>query len=75
MLRAAVNSTVMSTEGGAKLVETGTHDVTEVATTLSHIAQPTGAVTEAAREIELNTKQQSSAVNSRRSRDRSRRNP
>ncbi len=32
-------------------------------TTLSHIAQLAGAVTEAAREIELNTKQQSSAVN------------
>lgn len=62
-MRAAVNSTVMSTESGAKLVETGTHDVGEVVTTLSHIAQLAGAVTEAAREIELNTKQQSGAVN------------
>lgn len=62
-VRAAANSTVMSIESGAKVVDTGTHDVGEVAAAFAHIAQLADAVTEAAREIELNTRQQSSAVN------------
>jgi methyl-accepting chemotaxis protein len=61
-IRAAVNTTVMTTEGGAKAVEAGTRQFSEVATALRQIAGQVETTTEAAREIELSTKQQSSAV-------------
>ncbi len=61
-IRAAVNTTVMTTEGGAKAVEAGTRQFSEVAMALRQIASQVETTTEAAREIELSTKQQSSAV-------------
>lgn len=61
-IRAAVNTTVMTTEGGAKAVEAGTRQFSEVATALRQIVSQVETTTEAAREIELSTKQQSSAV-------------
>jgi methyl-accepting chemotaxis protein len=61
-IRAAVNTTVMTTEGGAKAVDAGTRQFADVAAALKHIVGSVGTTTEAAREIELSTKQQSSAV-------------
>jgi CHASE3 domain sensor protein/archaellum component FlaC len=61
-VRAAVNTTVMATEGGAKAVEAGTRQFSEVASSFQGIAALVGTSTEAAREIELSTKQQASAV-------------
>jgi methyl-accepting chemotaxis protein len=60
--RSAVNTTVMVTEGGSKAVEAGTRQFSEVATAFSNIAGLVGTTTEAAREIELSTKQQATAV-------------
>jgi methyl-accepting chemotaxis protein len=61
-VRAAVNTTVMATEGGSKAVDAGTRQFGEVATSFKHIAGLVTTTSEAAREIELSTKQQSSAV-------------
>jgi methyl-accepting chemotaxis protein len=61
-IRAAVNATVMTTEGGSKAVDAGTRQFSEVATAFGQIAGMVGTTTEAAREIELSTKQQSTAV-------------
>jgi methyl-accepting chemotaxis protein len=61
-VRAAVNATVMATEGGTKAVDLGTRQFAEVTTALNQIAGLVGTTTEAAREIELSTKQQSTAV-------------
>ncbi len=61
-IRAAVNSTVMTTEGGTKAVEAGTREFAEVATSLNQINSLVATTTEAAREIELSTKQQTTAV-------------
>jgi methyl-accepting chemotaxis protein len=61
-IRAAVNTTVMATEGGTKAVDAGSKQFTEVAAALKQIAGLVGTTTEAAREIELSTKQQSTAV-------------
>jgi methyl-accepting chemotaxis protein len=61
-VRAAVNTTVMATEGGSKAVEAGTRQFAEVTLSFRHIAGLVGTSTEAAREIELSTKQQSTAV-------------
>jgi methyl-accepting chemotaxis protein len=61
-IRAAVNTTVMATEGGSKAVEAGTRQFGEVATSFKQIAGLVTTTSEAAREIELSTKQQSSAV-------------
>lgn len=61
-IREAVNSTVMTTEGGTKAVDAGTQRFSEVAASFSHIVSSVGTTTEAAREIELSTKQQSTAV-------------
>jgi methyl-accepting chemotaxis protein len=61
-VRSAVNTTVMATEGGAKAVEAGTRQFTEVATAFQGISSLVGTSTEAAREIELSTKQQATAV-------------
>jgi methyl-accepting chemotaxis protein len=61
-VRAAVNSTVMATEGGTKAVDLGARQFGQVTDALSQIIALLGSTTEAAREIELSTKQQSTAV-------------
>jgi methyl-accepting chemotaxis protein len=61
-IRAAVNTTVMTTEGGTKAVDAGARQFLEVAAAFKQIASLVGTTTEAAREIELSTKQQSTAV-------------
>ncbi len=61
-VRAAVNTTVMATESGSKAVEAGARQFTDVAASFSQIARLVGTTTDAAREIELSTKQQSTAV-------------
>jgi methyl-accepting chemotaxis protein len=61
-IRAAVNATVMTTEGGTKAVDAGARQFAEVAAALQQIVSSVGTTTEAAREIELSTKQQSTAV-------------
>jgi methyl-accepting chemotaxis protein len=61
-VRSAVNTTVMATESGSKAVEAGARQFTEVAASFAHIVRQVGTTTDAAREIELSTKQQSTAV-------------
>ncbi|QPF75483.1 histidine kinase [Roseateles sp. DAIF2] len=61
-VRGAVNSTVMATETGSKAVEAGARQFGEVTTAIGQIAGMVGNTTEAAREIELSTKQQATAV-------------
>ncbi|HSI60932.1 MAG TPA: CHASE3 domain-containing protein [Ideonella sp.] len=61
-VRSAVNTTVMATETGSKAVDAGSQQFGEVAAAFKQIAGLVGATTEAAREIELSTKQQTSAV-------------
>jgi methyl-accepting chemotaxis protein len=61
-VRSAVNSTVMVTEAGSKAVDAGAVQVAEVATSFTQIAALVAATTDAAREIELSTKQQATAV-------------
>ena len=61
-VRSSANTAVMATEGGAKAVEAGAKQFAEVATAFTQIAGLVQTTTEAAREIELSTKQQSTAV-------------
>ena len=61
-IRAAVNTAVMATEGGAKAVEAGARQFGEVTAAFDQIVGLVGTSTEAAREIELSTKQQATAV-------------
>jgi methyl-accepting chemotaxis protein len=61
-VRSAVNTTVMATETGSKSVETGSKQFADVAVAFKQIANLVGTTTEAAREIELSTKQQTTAV-------------
>ena len=61
-IRAAVNATVMATEGGTKAADAGTREFSEVANSLNQITAMVTTATEAAREIELSTKQQATAV-------------
>jgi methyl-accepting chemotaxis protein len=61
-IRAAVNTTVMTTESGTKAVDLGGRQFADVTAALGHIASLVGTTTEAAREIGLSTKQQSTAV-------------
>lgn len=61
-VRAAVNTTVMATESGSKAVDVGARQFSEVATSFRQIASLVDTTTEASREIELSTQQQSSAV-------------
>jgi methyl-accepting chemotaxis protein len=61
-IRAAVNTTVMATEGGSKAVDAGTRQFAETSSSLRQIVGSVGTTTEAAREIELSTKQQATAV-------------
>ena len=61
-IRSAVNTTVMATEGGSKAVDLGARQFVEVTAALKKITELLGTTTQAAREIELSTKQQSTAV-------------
>lgn len=61
-IRAAVNTTVMATEGGSKAVDLGARQFVEVTAALKQITDLLGTTTAAAREIELSTKQQATAV-------------
>ncbi len=61
-VRAAVHTTVMATETGSKAVEAGTKQFADVAGVFKQIVTSVATTTEAAREIELSTKQQSTAV-------------
>lgn len=61
-IRTAVNTTVMTTEGGTKAVDAGAKQFFDVATAFKQIANLVSTTTAAAREIELSTKQQSTAV-------------
>jgi methyl-accepting chemotaxis protein len=61
-VRSAVNTTVMTTETGSKAVEAGADQFGRVASAFSLISGQVSTTTEAAREIELSTKQQSTAV-------------
>jgi len=61
-VRGAVNTTVMATEGGAKAVEAGARQFFDVASAFKQIAGLVGTTTDAAREIELSTKQQATAA-------------
>jgi methyl-accepting chemotaxis protein len=61
-IRAAANTTVMATEDGSKAVDAGTRQFTEVLATFQHIASQVAVTTDAAREIELSTKQQATAI-------------
>jgi len=61
-VRGAVNATVMATEGGSKAVDGGVRHFSDVAASFKEIASLVTTTTEAAREIELSTKQQATAV-------------
>jgi len=61
-IRSAVNATVMATEGGAKAVDAGARQFGEVTSAFDHIVKLVSTSTDAAREIELSTKQQTTAV-------------
>ena len=61
-VRSAVNTTVMTTETGSKAVEAGAEQFGRVAAAFSQISGQVSTTTEAAKEIELSTKQQASAV-------------
>ncbi len=61
-VRGAVNTTVMATESGSKAVDAGSRQFAEVASAFQQIAGRVATTTEAAREIELSTKQQATAV-------------
>lgn len=61
-VRGAVNTTVMATETGSKSVDTVATLVTDTAAAFKQIAGLVGTTMDAAREIELSTKQQATAV-------------
>jgi methyl-accepting chemotaxis protein len=61
-VRSAVNTTVMATETGSKAVDAGSRQFGDLAFAFKAIASLVATTTEAAREIELSTKQQSTAV-------------
>jgi methyl-accepting chemotaxis protein len=61
-VRGAVNTTVMATETGSKAVDAGSMQFADVASAFKQIAGLVGTTTQAAREIELSTKQQTTAV-------------
>ena len=61
-IRAAVNTTVMATESGVKAVDAGARQFGDVTAAFTQIGGLVATTTEAAREIELSTKQQTTAV-------------
>jgi methyl-accepting chemotaxis protein len=62
VVRGAVHTTVIATEIGSKAVDAGTAQFAGVASSFEQIVGLVTTTTEAAREIELSTKQQTSAV-------------
>ncbi|HEX3772135.1 MAG TPA: methyl-accepting chemotaxis protein, partial [Polyangiaceae bacterium] len=61
-IRSAVNTTVMATEGGTKAVDAGTSQFSDVTLAFQQIQERVLVATDAAREIEISTKQQATAV-------------
>lgn len=61
-VRAAANTTVMVTEDGSKAVDASTRQFGEVAASFRRIVELLGNTAQASREIELSTKQQTTAV-------------
>ncbi len=61
-VRMAVNTTVMATESGSKAVDAGARESGDVSSAFHEIADLVTTATEAAREIELSTMQQATAV-------------
>jgi len=61
-VRGAVNTTVMATETGSKAVDAGSRQFLDLSAAFRQIASLVASTTEAAREIGLSTKQQTSAV-------------
>jgi methyl-accepting chemotaxis protein len=61
-VRGAVNTTVMATEIGAKSVDAGARKFDDATSSFRKIAQLVATTNDATREIELSTKQQSTAV-------------
>lgn len=61
-IRSAVNTTILATEGGSKAVDAGLKHFEEVTRGLRQITGLVSTTTDAAREIELGTKQQMTAV-------------
>ncbi len=61
-IRSAVHTTVMATESGSKAVDAGSREFNEVSATFQKIMDLVETTTEASREIELSTKQQTTAV-------------
>jgi methyl-accepting chemotaxis protein len=61
-VRASVNTTVMATESGSKAVDAGSRQFGEVMDGLRQINEMVLSTQEAAREIELSTQQQTTAV-------------
>lgn len=61
-VRGAVSTTVMATETGAKAVDSGSRQFEELSRVFLQIVELVRSTTDAAREIELSTKQQASAV-------------
>lgn len=61
-VRGAVNTTVMATESGSKAVDAGARQFADVSSAFQQIAELVLTTTDAAREIELSTKQQATAV-------------
>jgi CHASE3 domain sensor protein len=61
-VRSAVNTTVMATETGSKAVDAGNRQFGDVTTSFRQVAELVLTTTDAAREIQLSTKQQTTAV-------------
>lgn len=61
-IRGAVHTTVMATESGSKAVDVGGRQFREVSAAFQLIVRLVETTTEASREIELSTKQQTTAV-------------
>jgi methyl-accepting chemotaxis protein len=61
-IRASASATISSTQDSSKLVDAGVREFAEVAISFKQIAALVSTASEAAREIELSTKQQASAV-------------
>lgn len=61
-VRSAVHTTVMATESGSKAVDAGAQQFLDVSAAFLQIVRLVETTTEAAREIELSTKQQTTAV-------------
>lgn len=61
-MREAVNASIMATESGSKTVDAGGERITKLTELFDRIGQQVETATEVAREIELSTKQQATAV-------------